>query len=212
MRNTDLENFYIKIDGRIRLVSAFTGDDIYTKIIRSCRLKPYSIFNGDFEPGTKFENHWVDEFGNSLRFNGKRHCVILCDTNICNTRISTDLFFGNSIDTVAKNSKTAIIIDCKYFDKNFHLVALYGQDEYLRAFVFNGKWNKTSPLLFGINTIRELFNNINILRTKEIDKEKLDIALCFNVIKCLIVPLQTKLDIPFSFNNEIRNMLKGNNI
>ena len=209
MYSTDLESLYTKIDGHILLIAAYTQDQSLIKIIRSCRLKPYSVFTKDFQPGTRFERHWVDEFGNSLQFEGATPRILLNNTQISeNTKISTDLFYGASINTTAENSKFAFIVGGKHFEKDFYIVAFYGQDEYLRAFVYNKKWTRISPLLLGLNTLRELFRNVG-KRMTEIDKKRLDIALHFNVEKCIAASLPLKESIPLYFNREILTFYKG---
>jgi len=209
LNNTDLENLYVKIDGSISLVAAFTQDDSFIKIIRSCRLKPYSVFTKDFKPGTRLENHWVDEFGNSLQFEKTVPRILLNDTKISeNTKISTDLFHGASINTTADNSSDAFIVSGKFFDKDFYIVAFYGQDEYLRAFIYNKRWTRISPLLLGLNTLRELFRSVG-KRMTEIDKKRLDIVLHFDVERCVATSLPMKEGMPLSFNKEILTFYKG---
>jgi hypothetical protein len=211
MNNTDLENLYTKINGHILLVAAYTQDQDIKKIIRSCRLKPHSIFTGDFQPGTRFEDHWVDEFGNSLKFKDKSARVVLNSVNISdNTKISTDLFFGNSVKTVAENSKSVFIAKGRYLEKDFCLVAFYGQDEYLRVFTHNEKWNRVSPLLLGVATLHELFKHIGNLWT-EVDKKRLDFVLPFDVEKCALISLPMKRHITPDFDNIINNIYKGDN-
>lgn len=204
MHNIDLENLYNRIEGHILLAGAYIQNPILVKIIKSCRLKPYSIFTGDFKPGTRFEKHWVDEFGNSLKFVGTETHIVLSDTEIMDkTKVSTDLFFGNSIKTTAENSKFALIASGKYFDEKLYLVALYGQDEYFRAFVHNKKWSRISPLLLGMNTLHELHKYIGSQRITEIDKRRLDFVLHFDVDKCIAAPLSAKKNMVSFFNNEI---------
>lgn len=202
MQSTDLESLYNKIEGHILLVGAYTQDLNLIKIIRSCRLKPYSIFDGSFQPGTRFEKHWVDEFGNSLKFEGKKPRIVLNDTQLIdNTKISTDLFFGNSINKTANNSKFALIAEGKQNDINFHVAAFYGQDEYLRVFMHDKKWCRISPLLLGINTIHELFKNLGSSYIIEIDKKRLDLHI--DIDKCITTSLPPKKDISSYFNDKI---------
>lgn len=204
MHSTDLENLYNKIEGHILLIGAYTNDASLIKIIKSCRLKPYSIFTNGFIPGTRFEKHWVDEFGNSLLFDNKTSRIIMNDTHIIDhTKISTDLFFGNSINATAKNSKFALVARGKHFEKDIYVVALYGQDEYLRAFIYNGKWSRISPLLLGLDALRELFKNIDSPWITEIDKRRLDFSLHFDVDKCITTSLPPKQSMVLYFDNEI---------
>lgn len=183
IKNTDLETLYNKISGRIDLVGTMLGDvDLLPKIIKSCRLKPYSIFSGDYQSKLVFEEYWVDEFGNSLKIKNKIPRIIMNDTQISkNTKISTDLFFGNSTDAIAKNSKCVFIINGK-FDKSCYFVSFYGKDEYIRSFFFYEKLARVSPILLGLNTLRELFRNINSVLRRNIDKNKMDLLIKFDVL------------------------------
>lgn len=199
MNSTDLENLYTKIDGHISLVGSYTKNPTYLKIIKSCRLKPYSIFTGDFKAGTRFEKHWVDEFGNSLKFDNNPK-ILSNDTQLIdNTKISTDLFFGASPNATAKNSKAVFIAGGLFFGKDFHIVAFYGQDEYLRAFTFNDRWSRISPLMLGVNTLQELFKYVEYDSVVEIDRKKLDIVLPFDVEQCIVSPMPMNRGIPPRF-------------
>ena len=209
MNNTDLEKLYNKIRNHIQLVEAYTENDGIAKVIKICRLKPYSIFTKNFQPETKFEDHWVDEFGNSLRFENKIPRVELGSTNLLeNTKISTDLFFGNFIRKTAENSKSIFIAKGKFFEKDFNVVALYGQDEYLRAFIFYDEWVKVSPLLLGINTLHELSNHIDNIWF-EIDKKDLDFVVHFDIEKCAIISLPVKRRMSLDFDTILNNIYKG---
>lgn len=204
MNSTDLENLYTKIDGHILLVAAYHQDQNLIKLIRSSRLKPYTIFTGDFQPGTRFEKHWVDEFGNSLKFEDKTTRIVLNNTQISeNTKVSTDLFFGASIKETAKNSKFALIANGRHFEQDVHLVALYGKDEYLRIFFHKTRWDRISPLMLGLNTLNEMFKNLGNPWITEINKNKLDIQLQFDVDKCITTSLPPRQNITSYFDNEI---------
>lgn len=204
MYNLDLENLYSRINGHILLIGSYIQNPTITSIIRSCRLKPYSIFKGEFKAGTRFENHWVDEFGNSLKFNGTNPHILVGDTEIVSsTKISTDLFFGNSINKTIENSKFIFIANGKYISEDIYILALYGQDEYFRTFIYNREWFRISPLLLGINTLLELYKHIDILRLTEIDKKRLDFVLNFEIDKCMAASSSLKKDMVSKFNDEI---------
>jgi hypothetical protein len=204
MHNLDLENLYSKIKGHIDLVGAHIEDPILIKIIKSCRLKPYSIFNKGFRFDTKYENHWVDEFGNSLKLINKQIKILLNDTEIINkTNISTDLFFGNSIAMTIKNSKFAFIMQGEYLGKDIYFVALYGQDEYFRCFIHSKKWYRISPLLLGTNSLHEIYKYIDSVRVNEISKDRLDFVIPLDVKRCITTPIPTKQSIVQYFDSEI---------
>jgi hypothetical protein len=188
IKNTDIETLYNKIDGRINLIGSYIGDpELLPKIIKSCRLKPYSIFSGNHQSKTVFEHHWVDEFGNSLKIEDKTLKIVMNDIQINkNTKISTDLFFGYSIDRVAKNSKCVLVINGEFFDEPCYCAVFYGKDEFLRSFFWYKELTKISPLLLGINTLREFFKNIHNLIKSDIDKNKIDMSIKFNVLDCIV--------------------------
>jgi hypothetical protein len=204
MKNYDLENIYSKIDNKITLVGSFIGDRIIPQIIKACRLKPYSIFTPKYKQKIKLEKHWVDEFGNSLKLENKIPKIILNDTGIIGaTTISTDLFSANSINETICNGKSIFIANGKFCDRDVFLVAVYGQDEYLRAFFYYNGWQRISPLLLGMNTLHEIFNNIN-KQFLPIDNQ-LYFIIKFDIEKCVLANLKRKNDIKSFFNNKIIN-------
>jgi hypothetical protein len=204
MKSQDIENLYHKINGHILLVAAYTGNDYLKKIIKSCRMKPYSVFNNTYTEGTKFEQHWVDEFGNSMRFKDKTPYLIYNDSEIStNTRTSTDLFYGWGVQKVSQNSRFALIASTSYFEKSCYLVAFYGEDEYIRAFLYNGKWNKISPLMLGLNTLEEYFKNIDSPWIIDIDDKKIDKIFGQKVNKCIMTAWKPKQNILNHFDDEV---------
>lgn len=201
MHSSDLEKFYTKINGHINLVGAYMEDESLVRIIKTCRLKPYSVFTNDLNPKTSLETYWVDEFGNSLRFKDKLPYILHHDTQLTlDTKTSTDLFFANSIETTIGNSKLAFIMHGKYFEQVVMLIALYCQDEYIRAFMYDGRWNRISPLLLGLNTIREIFKRVGSRNAIDVDKRLIDDAFHFEVEKCVLTPIKEDM---LSFLNEM---------
>lgn len=191
MHSTDLEKFHKKIEKHIRWISAFTQDNILYNIIKSCRLKPYSIFTHSFQSDMNFSKYWVDEFGNSLKFDGRHPYIVVNDVDICDkTQVSTDLFACNSINMVAKKSKSVMLIHCKFLDRDCKIASFYGEDEYIRAFIFNNQWIKISPLIIGINTLHEFLKNIDNMRMTEINIKMLDCAYRFDIVKCTVMPIK----------------------
>lgn len=205
MKNIDIEKFYRKIKGHLKLLTAYTDNPTLPKIIRSCRLKPHSIFEDGFEFTTKLENHWVDEFGNSLYLTSSSMQLKLGDLSVNkNARNCTDLFYGNSINVTGKNSKFALIAAGTELlsDNDFYLVSFYGIDEYIRAFIFTPPvWTRVSPLMMGTNTLEKFFSSINNKWVQEVDKKDLDFVIPFNMKKCITTSWPTKQDIMSCFNN-----------
>jgi hypothetical protein len=187
IKNTDLETFYNRIDGRIQLIGSYLNNsDKLPKIIKSCRLKPYSIFSDHFQNKVVFEPHWVDEFGNSLKIKNKSFNIILNDTEINkNTKISSDLFFGNSIEVIAKNSKCVLVINFEC-NQRCYLVSFYGNDGYLRCFFYYKVIAQISPVLLGINTLVDFFENIHNIIKENINKNKMDLLIKLDVLDCIV--------------------------
>lgn len=184
IKNTDLETLYSKIEKRMDLIGAHLSDvEILPMIMKSCRLKPYSIFSNDYQSRTVYEPHWVDEFGNSLKIMNKSCKIILNDVQINkNAKISTDLFFGNSIDSIAKNSECVLLITGK-INAPCYLAAFYGKDKFLRCFFYNKKTIRISPLILGMNTLHGFFINIRSVLKKDINKDQMDLLIKLDELK-----------------------------
>ena len=198
MKNIDIENLYRKIDGHINLIVAYTGEKYLSQLIRSFRLKPDSCFAAGFDYDTRLERCWCDEFGGSVRLIDKRLKIVLNDlkTNK-NANTTTDLFYGNSIQTIAMKSKFALIARCEY-----DFVAFYGIDEFIRAFIrYENKWIRISPLVMGLNTAKIMFANINRAR-KELDVSLCDFVVPFRIDTIYTMPLSNKEDIVSFLNNK----------
>lgn len=205
MKNIDIEKFYNKIEGYPALIAAYNHNELLPKIIRSCRLKPHSAFENDFEFTTKLDNIWVDEFGNSLSIEPNDIRLKLNDLTLNkNTRNSTDLFYGNSIKTTGKNSKFALLAAGTDLlsDDDFYLVSFYGVDEYLRTFIFTSSvWTRVSPLMMGVKTLHKFFTSLPNQWINELNRKDLDFVIPFNLTKCITTSWPTKQDISSCFNN-----------
>jgi hypothetical protein len=152
MHNCDLEKFYRNIDGSIKLIAAWIENNTLEKIIKSCRLKPYSVFTKKIKTETRLEKYWVDEYGNSLVISNENINVILNDLAIeKDIKISTDLFYGCSIEYFIDNGKIFLIID--------NIISILGEDQYLRSFIFDERWISVSPLILGIDILHNLFDH-----------------------------------------------------
>lgn len=198
MKNIDIENFYKKIAGRTSLIAAYTERPVLEKIIRACRLKPHSVFMDNFRFTTKLENHWVDEFGNSAYIDSTEIKIKLNDLNIhTNSKTSTDLFYGSSVRTTAQKSKFALIASGKFVNDNILIASFYGNDEYIRTFLYNNTWSKVSPLIIGFDALSVFFNNINY----QWNEIKPDFGGMLKIDKCITTAWPTKRDIVSYFDN-----------
>jgi hypothetical protein len=205
VKNIDIETFYSKTVGHMNVAGTFVNNPTLPKIIRSCRLKPSSVFDPNFQFSAKLEKHWVDEFGNSVYLDSGHTKIIMGDIGInADSKNCTDLFYGNAIKTISENSKVAFIASGTNIlsGGDLFLVSFYGVDEYIRTFIFTqSRWIRVSPLTMGINTLTLFFNNVNKQIT-DLDKKLLDFIIPFNINKCVITSWPMKQDIVSYFNNE----------
>lgn len=191
MKNTDIENLHRKIDGHIKLITAYTGEKYLPQMIRSFRLKPNSCFDAGFDYETRLERCWCDEFGSSIRLEDKRLKIVLNDLKINkNANTTTDLYYGRSMFATANNSKFALIATGEY-----DFIALYGTDDFVRAFIrCEDKWIRISPLVMGLKTAKIMFANVNKAK-KELDVSLCDFVIPFRIDNIITMPLLDKEDI-----------------
>jgi hypothetical protein len=203
MKNTDIESFYKRINKDINLITAITKIPNLSKIIKACRLKPYSIFDKNIEVKYGREYHWVDEFGHSLKLDGGKPQIILYDDNIIQecSQTLTDLFFGNPIKEAIKDSKSLLIAHGDMAS----LIALYCNDGYLRCYKILGlgRYIRVSPLLLGIKTLNTFIKNV----MGEIDVKELDCLVPFKMDRCIITSLPIKQGIPSCFDYVIGEII-----
>jgi hypothetical protein len=188
INNTDLEKLYNRIDPHIKVISAFYEYDNLYKIIKTCRLKPYCIFTDNFTDRTKYEKHWVDEFGNSILFEKTGIEIIYNDLNLVeNTKINTDLFSKRYIKYFIENGKILILIN--------NVVCIYGIDEYIRTFYFeNGEIERIPPLMLGIDCLKNIFENINVFGKKSINFDGSDFFGKIDRFDIYNLPLKEKVE------------------
>jgi hypothetical protein len=157
MKSIDLETLYSKIKKSIQITSTYLNEPLFPQLVKSCRLKPYSIFTGFSSKiqVNKLEYHWVDEFGGSLfvEKNNISHIKLDDQSLKTATQISTDLFYGNSVSQILTKSK-AVIFSADHF-------LFYGQDEYFRCFEMGKNNIRRSPLVSGLKNLLEVSECIN---------------------------------------------------
>lgn len=154
MKNID------KLYKQILLAQGYTEIPELALIFKSCRLKPYSIV---FENApTKIELHrwWIDEFGNSVKIVKKKIEIIYNDLLLDGKKIiSTDLYYGLSVDKIVKISKLAHI----FIADDYVIITLLGIDNYLRSYLnFENEVIQVSPLLLGLENLKLIFKNSDI--------------------------------------------------
>jgi hypothetical protein len=178
MKSISIDNLYTQIDKHLRLVEAYTEIKGLAFIMKACRLKPCSyVFDERIEKIILFRE-WFDEFGNSFKItNNKKIQITHNDLSLDRNKIvCTDLYYGLSLDRVAKISKLFHLYIGKdedlYQDCSF--LTFLGIDNYLRSYMcLYSEWKQVSPLLLGVPNLKIIENNQDIKYFRELPiKEK----------------------------------------
>lgn len=182
MNSISIENLYSTLDRHIKLVASYTELPSLDFIIRSTRLKPYSLIFERYHEKLILHNWWIDEYGNSVYLNKKKPNIIANDLRIDKSKLtSTDLYEHLSIDKVAKISKLVYFLNGKEEDfYSDHIVLSFlGIDGFLRTFVYlYEEWQPYPSLLLGIKTLSSMASNLNIQSFIEIKNKKNIIYPC----------------------------------
>jgi hypothetical protein len=168
-----IEELYTSINDWFLILEGHLEDKTIGGIFRMCRIKPYDISKEHTQ--SKFRNHWIDEFGNSVYIENKEFRIVLNDLAIDeNRKRSSDLYSGLLIGKIVKISKMALVSkDCLIGSM---YIALLGIDGYLRVFcLIDGEWRKCSPLLLGIDKVRLILECADISHSQEKDGDWLSI-------------------------------------
>lgn len=166
MRSPSIERLYAQLNKHILLAQAYTEISELNFIIKTCRLKPYNIIlNKNKE--LVLHRYWVDEFGNSLRIiKNKRIKITYNDLTLDKSQIvCTDLYYGLSIDKIAKMSKLMFFCSIKEEEtyRTQSVVAFLGIDNFLRAYVnLDGEWLQVSPLCLGMKVLKNIARNMDL--------------------------------------------------
>lgn len=174
MKSPSLDTLYSKLDRHILLAQSYTEIQDLFFIIKACRLKPHDYVFGERRDNLILYKWWFDEFGNSLIISGtKRVKIVQNDLNLPRKNIvSTDLYYGLSLDKVAKISKLCYLSYGKDDDsqQDCIFITFLGIDNYLRSFMYlYGEWQQVSPLLLGLKHLRILSKNRDIKYFLKID-------------------------------------------
>ncbi len=104
MKNITIEKFYQKIKKKIKLISAYLDKPSYEFLITSCRMKPLSVFLGNFSfKKISLEPVWLDEFGNALIV--KDNSTYLHFDYYKAPLLSTDLYRNKGFHNFLENNK-----------------------------------------------------------------------------------------------------------
>jgi hypothetical protein len=164
MKSPSLDAIYAQLDKHILLAQAYSEIGGLVFLIKSCRLKPYNYIQ---DKNAKLILHtlWVDEYNNSLTITKYKKLKIIYNDLRLSYNICTDLYYGLSIEKVAKISKLAFIFAGKDEDmlQDYFMIAFLGIDNYLRAYTYMyGEWRQVSPLLLGLKNLKTIGKNAGI--------------------------------------------------
>jgi hypothetical protein len=185
MKSPSLDFLYTQLDKHILLAQSYTEISDLSFIIRACRLKPYSYCFENKNNKLILHRHWFDEFGNSFKITtNKRISITYNDLKLDRSKIvSTDLYYGLSLDKISKISKLALIYSGKDEDQynDCAIITFLGLDNYLRSYMLMyGEWKQVSPLLIGMKNLKNISQNKDIKYFKELNKKDGAIIPCIS--------------------------------
>ncbi len=205
MKVFNSDRWYEKYQKHILLAQAFTGVKQLNFIIKGCRLKPFQVITRKKGKELVLHKHWVDEYGNSLKIENKRIKIYYNDLSLSQENIiCTDMYYGLSIDKIAKISKLLYVFDGKEDINNENCIYLsfLGIDNYLRCYIFlDQEWKIISPLYLGMHHLKCIADHADIKFFTEVKNNKFPYPC--QVGKTWITSL------PMSF--QMRNELEKNN-
>lgn len=151
MRNLSLEQFYKRISNKIAVVGGYLDDKSICSVIKSCRLKPLSVYSKHFTYETKLEDIWVDEFGHLLSINKKKTKIKPLSATIPD--ISTDIFKYEKVEFIVDHSSYACIGISP--DTTNFILLLMGTDNYFRCYECkNDVIRPLTPLIVGLKILK----------------------------------------------------------
>jgi hypothetical protein len=176
MRSPSIEWLHAKLERQIRLVESYTEVKGIEFIIKSCRLKPCGYIFDERDDKLTLQRWWFDEFGNSLELNKKKINITLNDLRLDRDKIvCTDMYYGLSLDRVAKMSKLVYLVAGKDEDlyQDCFLLTFLGIDNHLRSYLYwYDEWQQVSPLLMGTKSLKLLANNLDVKYFRQIGKKE----------------------------------------
>ena len=167
MRSPSLEYLYAKLEKQIKLTEAYSEIKGLAFIIKACRLKPYNYIFHKRDNRIILHRMWFDEYGNSFNINNKKIIdIIYNDLNIDKDKIvNTDIYYGLSLEQVAKMSKLVYIISGKDEDlfQECLFLTFLGIDDHLRSYIMlYNEWQQVSPLLLGLKNLKYIAEHLDI--------------------------------------------------
>lgn len=167
MRSPSIEWLHAKLDKHIRLAASYTDMPELEFIIKTCRLKPYDYIFSDRSEKIVLYKWWFDEFGNSLELiNSKNIQLTHNDLRLDRKRlVTTDLYYGLSLDRIVKMSKLVHFVSGKDEDvyQDCCIANFLGIDDHLRSYLYwYGEWQQVSPLLTGMKSLKTIANHVDV--------------------------------------------------
>ena len=171
MKSPSLDTIHAQLNKHILLAHSYTEISELAFIIKSCRLKPYDYIFGNGSTQLRLHRWWIDEFGNSLHIKDKKISITYNDLSLDKNKIvCTDLYYGLSLNKIAKMSRLAYIcagVEEEKQQECFFLTFL-GLDNYLRSYMFlYEEWQQVSPLILGLKNLKLLGRHTDIKFFKE---------------------------------------------
>ena len=172
MRSPSIDYLHTKLEKQIRLAEGYTEIKGLNFIIKACRLKPYDYIFREKDNKIILHRWWIDEFGNSFEITKKKKIRITYnDLRLDRDKIvGTDLYYGLSIDQVAKMSKLVHLLSGKDEDefKPCSILTFLGIDDHLRSYLnWSGEWAQVSPLILGMKNLEAIAKHLDIKHYQE---------------------------------------------
>ena len=166
--NLNLNSYYAYLNRSILLAQSYTEIPEFSFIIKSCRLKPIKyVYNN---ASTTLYKHWVDEYNNSLKIVRNKRLKIFPNDLSLSPVAYTDLFYGLSLDKIAKMSRFIYLCIGKDEDlkQDCCILSLLGIDDYFRTYLLlYGEWYHVSPLCMGLRSLKLIANNLDMKYFRE---------------------------------------------
>lgn len=149
--NQSLEQYYHRAHKKIKVAEAVVEKPFVSQLIRSCRLKPLTVFSSIYNPAKLYEQVWVDEFGSYVLEIGEE-----LEINLAPIKVEphcTDIWRYEDPNFLANHSKFACAALFPETDK--FVVLLCGTDNYFRCYsTVNKKLEIVSPLVLGLRPLQ----------------------------------------------------------
>lgn len=141
------------IDSKISYVQAYSQIKELSFILKTCKLKPLDK--------KLVSTSWYDEYHNLLKITPNKNIIINYNDLSVPYKPTSDLYFNLSIDKIVKISKYCVIYLGQDESQDIILTSFLGVDNKLRAYLYIDEWTQVSPLLLGVNKLKQLYYDVN---------------------------------------------------